>query len=58
MPRCPHTDSFVMPRGNSSTTTTISRCRTCNRDFDYDTGFLLAWRDGRYVYASKGTPIS
>jgi hypothetical protein len=38
--------------------TALCRCRTCNRDFDHDTGLLVEWTtDAGYVYASSRRPV-
>lgn len=54
--RCGHTRTRLMPRTNDRTTP-LSRCQECNRDLDDESGLLVTFKDGRYVYASSGRPV-
>lgn len=57
MPRCAHEDSSAIPIAKARKTA-LCRCRTCNRDFDHDTGLLVEWTtDAGYVYASSRRPV-
>jgi len=57
MKRCDHSDHIGMPMVPGRTTP-LGRCRECNRDFDSRSGLLVAFRNGAYVYASSGRPVT
>jgi len=54
--RCLHERTRLMPI-TEGRRTALSRCSACNRDIDEDTGLIVAYRDGRYVYADSGRPV-
>lgn len=53
---CRHEHFITMP-AVAGRTTTLCRCRTCNRDFDYHTGYLVTFVDGAYRYESSKRPV-